>query len=290
MPISMTGYGRAQFKNEEWEITAVIQSVNHRFLDLQIHLDPLYSFLELPMREFIKKQCARGKIDITMNIRHLNIQEFVKVDDQVIQSYCNEAKRIQQQYHLNDSLSVNTLMQMPNVFKTDFVNIEETSVLKTVMPIFEQALVSFLEMRRKEGEALTNDLCVKLDELTKLIAFIEDNSQAAEKDYLLKLKEKISSLLDISSFDESRVLMEAAVLAERSSIDEETVRLRSHVNQFYVLLQKNVIGRKGEFILQEMNREVNTIGSKVMRLSFTNSVIEMKAILEKMREQIQNIE
>lgn len=290
MPISMTGYGRAQFKNEEWEITAVIQSVNHRFLDLQLHLDPLYSFLELPMRELIKKQCARGKIDITLNIRRLNIQEFVKVDDQVIQSYCNEAKRIQQQYHLNDSLSMNTLMQMPNVFKTDFVNIEETSVLKTVMPIFEQALVAFLEMRRKEGEALTHDLCVKLDELTKLIAFIEDNSQAAEKDYLLKLKEKISSLLDISSFDESRVLMEAAVLAERSSIDEETVRLRSHVNQFYVLLQKNVIGRKGEFILQEMNREVNTIGSKVTRLSFTNSVIEMKAILEKMREQIQNIE
>lgn len=290
MPISMTGYGRAQFKNEEWEITAVIQSVNHRFLDLQIHLDPVYSFLEIPLRELIKKQCARGKIDITVNIRYLNIQGFVKADDQVIQSYCNEAKRIQHQYHLNDFLSMNTLMQMPNVFKTDFVDIEESVVLKTVMPIFEQALVSFLEMRRKEGEALTHDLCVKLDELTKLIAFIEDNSQAAEKDYMLKLKEKISSLLDISSFDESRVLTEAAVLAERSSIDEETVRLRSHVNQFYVLLKKNLIGRKGEFILQEMNREVNTIGSKVMRLSFTNSVIEMKAILEKMREQIQNIE
>ena len=289
---SMTGYGSATENLGGREITAEIRSVNNRYLDCTVKLPRTYSFAEDPAKQLVKHHISRGKVDvyITVNAKE-GTQVQISLNRPVLEGYLNALRSISADYGLRDDITVGSLARMPDVFLIDKENEDEEQLQKDILSVLEAALTRYDSMRAQEGAALAEDLRAKAAGILRLVEKVEARSPVTLAEYRKRLTEKLQEVLGSTDIDESRILTEAAIYADKIAVDEETVRLRSHLKQLdQMLASEEPIGRKLDFLLQEMNRETNTIGSKGNDLEQAKTVVEMKAELEKIREQIQNVE
>ncbi len=289
---SMTGYGRCVSVSEDRDVSVEIKSVNHRFLETNVRITRGYGFLEDKLKKYIQSRLSRGKVDIYVSIGDpKNENAVVSVDHTLVRGYLNAFREISSTYGLPDNIDVTDITRYPDVLTVTKPEEDEEQVWNTLLPVLENAVNDFISMREAEGERLKNDILSKADNIMEIVSFIEERSPQTVLEYKTKLLERIKELLDGADVDEQRIAMEAAVFADKVAVDEETVRLRSHFVQMNeIISQGGAIGRKLDFILQEMNREANTIGSKVTDSELAHKVVDIKAELEKIREQIQNIE
>lgn len=289
---SMTGYGRAIGEFSDKQITVEIRSVNNRFLDCGVKLPRLYSFAEEAIKQLVKQHVTRGKVDVYVTVNMTQGSDVsVGLNRSVLEGYLAAMKQIAAEYDVRDDISVNSLSRLPDVFTVDKVEEDEDHMKAQLLSVVSDALARYDAMRIIEGEALAKDLRSKTEAIRTMVAFVEERSPVSVQEYREKLLAKIQEVLASTTVDEARILTEAAIFADKVAVDEETVRLRSHLSQLDTMLQSSEpIGRKLDFLMQEINRETNTIGSKCSDLQLAQTVVNMKAELEKIREQIQNIE
>ncbi len=289
---SMTGYGNATELRGGREITAEIRSVNNRYLDCAVKLPRAYSFVEEAAKQLVKKHISRGKVDVYITVISREGTEVeISVNRPVLEGYLTALRSIAKEYDLRDDVTVGSLARMPDVFLVDKANPDEEQIQKDILAVLDAALNRYDKMREQEGAALAADLRAKAAGILSLVEKVEARSPVTLAEYRKRLTERLQEVLGDRNIDESRILTEAAIYADKIAVDEETVRLRSHLNQLdQMLSSEDPIGRKLDFLMQEMNRETNTIGSKGNDLEQARTVVEMKAELEKIREQIQNIE
>ncbi len=289
---SMTGYGRAIGEFADKQITVEIRSVNNRFLDCGVKLPRLYSFAEEAIKQLVKQHVTRGKVDVYVTVNMTQGSDVsVGLNRSVLEGYLAAMKQIAAEYDVRDDISVNSLSRLPDVFTVDKVEEDEDHMKAQLLSVVSDALARYDAMRAVEGEALAKDLLSKTEAIRTMVAFVEERSPVSVQEYREKLLTKIQEVLASTTVDEARILTEAAIFADKVAVDEETVRLRSHLSQLDTMLQSSEpIGRKLDFLMQEINRETNTIGSKCSDLQLAQTVVNMKAELEKIREQIQNIE
>ena len=289
---SMTGYGRAVETVNGREFTVEIRSVNNRYLDCSVRLPRVLSFAEDAIKQAVKASISRGKVDVFVSVRSEGGTEAeVTLNSAVVQGYLNAMRQMVTQFGVKDDISVSTLAKLPEVFTVDKPQVDEDQLLADMMSVTEKALQGFDAMRSTEGTAMEQDLRGRGKTILGLVADVEKGSVETVNEYRTRLENKLKEVLASTAIDESRILTEAAIFADKVAVDEETVRLRSHLNQMdQMLTSGGAIGRKLDFLLQEMNREANTIGSKCSDLTLARIVVEIKAELEKIREQTQNIE
>ena len=289
---SMTGFGRGEVSEGQRKITVEMKAVNHRYLDVNIKMPKKLNFFDASIRNLLKEYIQRGKVDIYITYEDLSEQTVsVKYHPDVAASYLAYLNEMAESFSLENDIRVSTLSRYPEVFTMEEQEIDEESIWKVLEAAIREACVSFVESRLKEGENLKNDLVGKLDGMLKLVDYIEENSPKIIEEYKQKLQAKIHDLLEDNRVDENRLLMEVTIFADKICVDEEIVRLRSHIMMVKnTLIEGGSIGRKLDFIVQEMNREANTILSKSTDLEISNRGIELKTEIEKVREQIQNIE
>ena len=298
MPRSMTGYGRAQRLEDGRDVLVEIRAVNHRYYEFSARLPRTCLYLEEKLKGFLNGRIGRGKVEVSVTITRPDGKDAqIAVNRSVAEGYVNALRMLNEELGengglwLNDDLTLNSLLRLPDVFTVTKEQEDENAVWSVVSAAAAQALDSFVNMRQAEGERLAADLSVKLDGLEAMLRQVESIEPGVAESYRQRLYAKLTELLADTNIDEQRILTETAIFAEKTAIDEETVRLHSHIAQFRTLLQsEEPIGRKLDFLVQEMNREVNTIGSKAQDLSVTRLVVDMKSEIEKIREQIQNIE
>jgi len=290
---SMTGFGRGEYSTDGREYTVEIKTINHRYLDINIRLPRQYSFFEDFTRKTIAKTISRGKVDVNIQFSSFgNELKQVSFDESLIKTYLEEAKLLEENLGIKNDLSFCRLLQLPEVVKVEAGENEEELIREFSISL-DNALLKLKEMREVEGSNLRNDIIIKCDNLLSILGKIEEKSNVVVSEYKVKLKDRLDELLkDINvQIDDVRLATEVAVFADKASIDEEIVRFKSHVNQLKQTLGLDEpIGKKLDFIVQEMNRETNTIGSKANDLDISKAVIELKNEIEKVREQIQNIE
>ncbi len=289
---SMTGYGRAVGVFADKQITVELRSVNNRYLDCTVKLPRLYAFCEDAVKQAVKQSVTRGKVDVFVTVTLTQSTDVrIGLNQPVLEGYLAALRAIAEGYPVRDDVSVSTLSRLPDVFTVEKTEQDEDLLKEQLLGVVEEALRSYDEMRRAEGEALARDLTAKADGILERVSFVEERSPRSVAEYREKLYAKMQEVLASASVDEARILTEAAIFADKVAVDEETVRLRSHLNQLRVMLSSaEPIGRKLDFLMQEINRETNTIGSKCSDLEIARTVVDMKAELEKIREQIQNIE
>lgn len=289
----MTGYGKGEYENELYRFTVEIKSVNHRYNDISVKMPRHISYLEDSVKKAIKEKISRGKVDVYINLEYVNESAIdVKVDIPLALSYKNALEELRAELNIEDSIRLNNILGMNEVVKTERKNIDENLVADCLMKSLAKAIEYITEMRGKEGEELKKDMLIKLDNIESFLEVIEERSPSVAVEYRDKLRDRIDELLDNSiSIDEERLSSEVVIFADKSSIDEEIVRLKSHIKQFISILEEDdSVGRKLDFLIQEFNREINTIGSKANDIIISKNVVELKAELEKIREQVQNIE
>ena len=289
---SMTGYGRAVENFENREITVEIRSVNNRYLDCSVKLPRLFAAAEEPIKKRVKEAISRGKTDVfvTVNIA-AGTDTQVSLNRPVLESYLAAMKTIAADYDVRDDISVTALTRFSDIFVVEKKEEDEEQAQKEILSVVDAALQKHTEMRIKEGEALEADLRSRSVTILELVKKVEERSPVTVREYRERLSAKMREVLENTSIDESRILTEAAIFSDKVAVDEETVRLRSHFDQLDAMLKTGgPIGRKLDFLLQEMNREANTIGSKGNDLEQARNVVDIKAELEKIREQVQNIE
>lgn len=289
---SMTGFGRSSLALENMDVLVEMRSVNHRFLETSVRVPYAYSYLEDKLKKQVQQRASRGKVDVNISIQHHGLNGLeVEVNGELAAAYVNALRKANEQLDLEDDLKLTSIMRFSDIFSLRKVQLDEEAVWTAVLPAVTEAADKFLEMRITEGEKLCTDLKKRLDSLEKMLRQIEEYAPDTVKRYYDKLYAKLSEILADREVEESRITTEAAIFADRIAIDEETVRLASHIEQFRSLLDTDEpVGRKLDFLVQEMNREVNTMGSKAQDLAVTRLVVDMKSEIEKMREQIQNIE
>ena len=289
---SMTGYGRFEGVIEGRRIVFEIKSVNHRFFELQCRLPKGYGFLEESIKELLGKYISRGKVDVFVTLdADENVAAEVKLNHSLAAGYVNALRELADKYGLQDDISVSTLSKYTDIFTVSKAPEDEDKLCEIVNSACEQALLSFMEMREREGEKLKNDVLDRGQNIISIVSEIEERSPKTVEEYRNKLYERLKEVLADTTMDEQRMLTEAAIFADKTAVAEETVRLRSHFAQLEQILNASApAGRKLDFIIQEMNREANTIGSKVCDAELAHKVVAIKADLEKIREQIQNIE
>ena len=289
---SMTGYGRFDGVIEGRRIVFEIKSVNHRFFELQCRLQRGYGFLEESIKELLGKYISRGKVDVFVSVEaDENVAADVKVSHSLAAGYINALKELADKYGLRDDISVSTISKYTDIFTVSKAPEDEEKLCSIVNSAGEQALGSFMEMREREGEKLKNDVLERGRNIISIVSEIEERSPKTVEEYRNKLYERLKEVLGDTTIDEQRMLTEAAIFADKTAVAEETVRLRSHFAQLEQILNASApAGRKLDFIVQEMNREANTIGSKVCDAELAHKVVAIKADIEKIREQIQNIE
>lgn len=289
---SMTGYGRAQGSFSGGEISVEIKSVNNRYLDCNVKLPRVYAFAEEAVKGLVQKTISRGKVDVFININAAGADNVkISVNRPVVEGYLSAMKQIAADYAVRDDISVGTLTRMGDVLLVEKREEDETEVQEALLSVVSQALSAFDAMRTREGEALKNDLLGKTEDILDLVSRVEARSPVTVAAYRERLTAKMREVLENTAIDEARIVQEAAIYADKVAVDEETVRLRSHVAQLrQMLTDGGVIGRKLDFLMQEMNREANTIGSKGSDVEQARNVVDIKSELEKIREQIQNIE
>ena len=289
---SMTGYGRAVMTLNGREITVEVRSVNNRFLDCSIKLPRAFSYAEDAVKQKIKEQVSRGKVDVFISV-NTTAGENVKIslNRPVLEGYLEALRTIAADYGVREDISATSLARFPEVFLLEKPEEDEAQNTADIVAVAQQAVSAYNAMRETEGAALAADLRAHAAIILSYVEKVEARSPVTVAEYRSRLENKLREVLESTTIDEGRILTEAAIFADKVAVDEETVRLRSHLNQLESLLQNGgAIGRKLDFLLQEMNREANTIGSKGNDLEQTRNVVEIKAELEKIREQIQNIE
>ena len=289
---SMTGYGRHESVLHGRTLVIEVKSVNNRYLDCNVRLPRVYICAEDGVQRRVKEVISRGKVDVYVNMEN-NTEEAVSVtlNQPVAAGYMEALRKMAETFGLAPAVSIDLLSKFPDVFKVDKVpeNLEELTA--DIHAVAEEALRDFDAMRCREGEKLEADLLGRLDTLEDFTYQVEQRSPQTVADYRARLTAKLQEVLADRQLDESRVLTEAAIFADKVAVDEETVRLHSHIAQFRDMLAGgSPIGRKLDFLIQEMNRETNTIGSKCNNLEISTIVVNMKAEIEKIREQVQNIE
>ena len=289
---SMTGYGRCVKTVNEREFTVEIRSVNNRYLDCSVKLPRVLSFAEETIKQAVKATISRGKVDVFITQRSANAGDVkVTLNSAMAAEYVAAMRQMAQELNIREDISVALVSRMPDVFTVDKPQVDEEQLLADLMGVMNAALASFDAMRSKEGEALKNDLTSRGSTIRELVSQVEAGNAQTVIDYRARLYNKLQEVLANTSIDESRILTEAAIFADKVAVDEETVRLNSHLEQMDTMLASGgPIGRKLDFLLQEMNREANTIGSKCTDLRLAKIVVDIKAELEKIREQTQNIE
>ena len=288
----MTGYGRAVETVNGREFSVEIRSVNNRYLDCSVRLPRILSFGEEAVKQAVKQSVSRGKVDVFVSV-HSELEDEVTVhlNRGVLEGYLTAMRQIAADFSVRDDISVSTLSRLPEVFSVEKAEVDEDQLLSDLMVVVEKALSGYDAMRSTEGAALDHDLRSRSQTILALVAQVEAGNGQTVIDYRTRLENKLREVLANSAIDEGRILTVAAIFADKVAVDEETVRLRSHLQQMTQMLDSGgAIGRKLDFLLQEMNREANTIGSKCTDVRLARIVVDIKAELEKIREQTQNIE
>lgn len=289
---SMTGFGRCEVADGERRFTVEIKSVNHRYLDVNIRMPKKFNFFESAIRSLLKQYASRGKVDIFITYEDLSESQLaLKYNETLAKEYLEYFQKMQETFGLENDIRVSTLSRYPEVFTMEEQSVDEEELWKGLSKALEGAFAQLVETRRKEGEQLKEDLIEKLDGMLTLVEYVEERSPQIVREYREKIEAKVKELLEDSKIDEGRIAAEVVLFADKICTDEETVRLKSHIRHMKETLNKSEgIGRKLDFIAQEMNRESNTILSKANDLGVSNWAIELKTEIEKVREQIQNIE
>ena len=289
---SMTGYGGAKGEISAIAVTAELKSVNNRYLDVSVRLPKSCLFAEEAVRSAIAAQVSRGKVDVFITVDTSAAEEAViRVNDNLAEAYLKAIRSTADKFSLAGDLTALQLVRFPEVLSTDKTDTDRDAVSQAITAVLSQALEEFDAMRAREGRKLYEDILGKLDALEAMIAAVEERSPQTVAEYREKLLARMQEVLADTSIEEGRILQEAAIYADKVAVDEEMVRLKSHIAQFRLLLEGgSPVGRKLDFLVQEMNREANTTGSKCADSAIARIVIDMKAELEKIREQIQNIE
>ena len=288
----MTGYGRAVETVNGREFTVELRSVNNRYLDCAVRLPRILSFAEDGVKQAVKASVSRGKVDVFISVRSEAGEEIqVSLNTAVLDSYLKAMHRMVEEYGVRDDISVSNVSRLPEVFVMERPQVDEDQLLADLMQVVNKALEGYDAMRQQEGQALDNDLRSRGNTILQLVEQVEAGNGQTVVDYRNRLEAKLKEVLSSTTIDESRILTEAAIFADKVAVDEETVRLRSHLKQMNAMLDGGgAVGRKLDFLLQEMNREANTIGSKCTDVNLARIVVDIKAELEKIREQTQNIE
>ena len=288
----MTGYGRAVETVNGREFTVELRSVNNRYLDCSVRLPRMLSFAEDAVKQAVKASVSRGKVDVFITVRSEAGDEVqVTLNKSVLQSYLAAMHQMVDEFGVADDISVSAVSRLPEVFVIEKPQVDEEQLMADLMGVVTKALEGYDAMRRTEGEALDRDLRSRGETILSLVSQVEEGNGKTVTDYRARLEAKLREVLANTSIDESRILTEAAIFADKVAVDEETVRLRSHLKQMNTMLSTGgAVGRKLDFLLQEMNREANTIGSKCTDVALARIVVDIKAELEKIREQTQNIE
>ncbi len=289
---SMTGFGRSEIVKGNRKISVEIKSVNHRYLEAGIKMPKKLNVFESRMRDLLKKYATRGKIDIFINYEDdSESQVNLKFNQNIADEYMAIFNNMSEKYNLKNDMTVGGLARFPEVITMDEVQEDEEELWHFIEEAMKAALEQFVNTRILEGENLKKDLLGKLDHMEELVAFVEKRSPEIMKEYRSKLESKVKELLGDTTIDESRIATEVIIYADKICVDEETVRLRSHIEHARKCLNEDGgIGRKMDFIAQEMNREANTTLSKANDIEISNAAIDLKTEIEKVREQIQNIE
>lgn len=289
---SMTGFGRCEKVTEEYKLSVEMKAVNHRYLDMSIKMPKKFSHFESGIRNLLKNDIQRGKVDVFINYEDYTENKLsLKYNASLAAEYMESFKKMEEQFGIANDIKVSSLARMPEVLTMEEVAEDEDSMWNLLSEVIEEAAKSFVESRVREGEHLKQDLLGKLDYMLEQVAFIEERSPKIVAEYRAKLEEKVHELLESASIDEGRIVTEVTIFADKICVDEETVRLRSHIDHTRKeLLAGGSVGRKLDFIAQEMNREANTILSKANDLEISEHAIILKTEIEKVREQIQNIE
>ena len=289
---SMTGYGRAQQSLNGRDILVEIKAVNHRYFEFSSRIPRAYGYLEDPLKSYVSSRVARGKVEVSVSITATEgMQAEVQINRELAQSYIQALRSLAQETGLTDDLTVSKLTRFSDIFTLRKVQEDEDQICADVLSVTAQATDAFLSMRQREGENLKKDVSSRLDRILELVQVVEERSPKTVEEYRARLLQKLQEVLQDVTVDPQRVLTEAAIFAEKVAVAEETVRLRSHIQQLgHILDSDGAVGRKLDFLTQELNREANTIGSKAQDITIARTVVEIKSEIEKIREQIQNIE
>ena len=289
---SMTGYGRAVETVNGREFTVELRSVNNRYLDCTVKLPRSLSFAEEAVKQAVKASVSRGKVDVFITMKSENTDDTkISLNTAVVEGYLAAMRQLVDAYGVKDDISVSTLSRMNDVFTVEKPEVDEEQLKADLMGVLAKALAGYDAMRCTEGAALDKDLRSRGETILELVSQVEAGNGQTVIDYRTRLENKLKEVLANTNIDESRILTEAAIFADKVAVDEETVRLRSHLQQMNTMLSGGgAVGRKLDFLLQEMNREANTIGSKCTDVRLARIVVDIKAELEKIREQTQNIE
>jgi uncharacterized protein (TIGR00255 family) len=288
----MTGYGRAQGTANGKDILVEIRSVNNRYYDFTARIPRMYGYLEEKLKSFLQGGISRGKVEVSVLISNNEVKdEQIEINRFIAKGYIDALRGANEELNLADDLSLSHLIKLPDVFNVKKIIEDEELIWSSVKIFAEEALDKFIKMRETEGEKMKSDILERIDLVWRMVESVERRSPETVQNYRNKLFARLKEVLSDNNIDEQRILFEAAVFAEKIAVDEETVRLKSHMQQFKALMEsKEPVGRKLDFLVQEMNREANTIGSKSQDIEITKLVVDIKSEIEKIREQIQNIE
>ena len=289
---SMTGYGRSQQTLDGREILVEIKSVNHRYFEFSARVPRAYGYLEEKLKSFLQGKVSRGKIEMGVTIYNIEGKDaLIEVNSSIAKGYVDALRKANESLMLKDDITLSNLIRLPDIFNVIKNTEDEEVIWNDVKIAAEEALNNFVSMRETEGLKMREDVEQRLDYIEQLVGKVEERSPMVTEAYRERLYNKLAEILNDKKIDEQRILTEAAIFSEKTAVDEETVRLKSHINQFRNLLEINEpVGRKLDFLIQEFNRESNTIGSKAQDVEITKIVVELKSEIEKIREQIQNIE
>ena len=289
---SMTGFGRGREVLNGRDITVEIRSVNHRYYEFSARIPRSLSFAEDKLRALLAGKIGRGKVEVSVYITNTTANdEQITVNKQVLSDYVTALRSVQDEFSLMDDLALSHVLRMPDALTVVKTQTDEEQLWADVSAVAQQALERFITMREAEGMKMRDDFLARLKTIEEWVGVIEERSPRLVDEYRTRLFERMKEVLDGKQVDEGRILLEAAIYSEKTAVDEETVRLRSHIAQFRTMLESGEpVGRKLDFLVQEMNRETNTIGSKVQDLEVTHIVVDQKSEIEKIREQVQNIE
>jgi uncharacterized protein (TIGR00255 family) len=288
---SMTGFGRGEFSQGASTFSVDVRSVNHRYSDISVRMPRAMTVLEEKVREFVAEKISRGKVDVYINYSTFGQNSQVKLDTNLAKAYVDSLNTLKEMFSIRDDISLSLLTRFPDIMALETVEQDMDELWLILKGALDIAFKALVEMRQREGERLKGDLLEKLAGIRVFVGNIREKSEGMVDEYKIKLYDRIKELTKDIPIDENRILTEVAVYADKSSIDEELVRLESHMEELRKALNFNgSVGKKLDSIIQEMNREVNTIGSKITDLGILNNVISIKTEIEKIREQVQNIE
>ena len=289
---SMTGYGRAKEMRNNRDITVEVRSVNNRYLDCTVKMPRIYTFAEDAIKSRVQKAISRGKVDVFVSVDSSAADTaVVTLNKSLVEGYLAALKELKEGYGLEGDVSAAAIARFPDVMTVTKADEDVDTVTEDICAVLDEALAAYNAMRAAEGVKLAEDIASRLDTIESLTAKVEERSPQTVAEYRQKLLGRMQEVLQSTTIDESRILMEAAIYADKVAVDEETVRLRSHLSQLRKMLRSNdPMGRKMDFLIQEVNRESNTVGSKCNDVEIATVVVNLKAEVEKIREQVQNIE